>query len=186
MSRHLNLPSTLFLTDTDRTPDPAKVIRGLPRGSGVIFRHYGIPRRAKLAKELALLCRQLHIFFIVANDWRLAVSVNADGIHLPEYATKSWHKHRVRNPNFLVTCAAHSQRSIWNAIHAGVDAVLVSPVFATVSHRKSRPLGLIQFSNMCRISPIPVYALGGIVGNNVQRLKRTACVGIAGISLFHS
>ena len=186
MSRHLNLPSTLFLTDTDRTPDAVKVIRGLPRGSGVIYRHYGIQGRAKLAKDLSLLCRQLHIFFIVANDWRLAISVNANGVHLPEYAVRNWHKFQVRNPRFLVTCAAHSQRSIWNAIHAGVDAVLVSPVFTTDSHQKNNPLGLIKFSNMCRISPIPIYALGGITGHNVRRIQNSAFFGLAGISLFHS
>ena len=185
MSRLLNLPGPIFLTDTQRTPDPAPAINRLPKGFGVIFRHYDAPNRHKLAEELARLCRQRHITFLVANDWSLAKKVHADGVHLPEHAIRTSRSLINKNPHFFVTSAVHSQRSLWQAVHAGVDAVLVSPVFPTPSHPKTKPIGLMRFSNICRISPIPVYALGGIDTTNAIRLQNSGCVGIAGISLFY-
>ena len=173
------------MTDTQRTPDPVSAVNRLPKGFGVILRHYDAPYRHELAEELARLCRQRHITFLVANDWSLAKRVHADGVHLPEHAVRTSRSLRKRSSNFLVTSAAHSQRSLWHAVHAGVDAVLVSPVFPTSSHPGTRPIGLMRFLNICKISPIPVYALGGIDANATLRFQNSGCVGVAGISLFY-
>jgi thiamine-phosphate pyrophosphorylase len=186
VSRLLNLPSAIFMTDTQRTPDPVSIVSRLPKGFGVIFRHYDAPNRHELAEELARLCRQRHITFLVAGDWALAKRVRADGVHLPDHAVRNARGLRNKNPHFLVTSAAHSQRSLWRAVHAGVDTVLVSPVFPTPSHPKTKPIGLMRFTNICKVSPIPVYALGGIGANNTARLQNSGSVGIAGISLFCS
>jgi thiamine-phosphate pyrophosphorylase len=175
------------MTDLERTPDPVAAIKRLPKGAGVIFRYYQAPNRKEIARALAPLCRKLQIKFLIAEDWRLATEINADGVHLPEHALRSWRGggNKRNGKRFLITSAAHSQSSLWDAGRAGVDAVLVSPVFPTVSHPNKMPLGITQFSNMCRISPVPVYALGGVTQNNLTRLKNSGCVGVAGIGLFY-
>jgi len=175
------------MTDSERTPDPMVAINRLPPGSGVIFRHYQLANRKQLAGQLASFCRQRHIKFLVAGDWQLAADVNADGIHLSEHIVRTGKGEgkRLRRKGFIITAAAHSHRSLWDAARTGVDAVIVSPVFQTVSHPQNLPLGIIKFSNMCRKSPVPVYALGGITQNNIGRLQKSGCVGIAGIGLFY-
>jgi thiamine-phosphate pyrophosphorylase len=188
VSRLINLPPVIFMTDAERTPDPGAAIKRLPKGAGVIFRHYQVPNRKEIAQSLVLLCRQRRITFLVAEDWRLAMEINADGIHLPEHDLRSWRgcSTRLGGKNFMITAAAHSQKSLWAAARAGVNAVLVSPVFPTVSHPKNVPLGITRFANMCRVSPVPVYALGGISKNNLARLHNSGCVGVAGIGLFYT
>ncbi|MBT3764464.1 MAG: thiamine phosphate synthase [Rhodospirillales bacterium] len=175
------------MTDAERTPDPVTAINRLPEGAGVIFRHYGVPNRKEIARTLVPVCRHRRITLLIAEDWRLAAEINADGVHLPEHIVPTWRGggNKIGRNNFMVTAAAHSQRSLWNAARAGVDAVLVSPVFPTVSHPENRPLGITQFSNMCRISPVPVYALGGITQDKLTRLQNSGCVGVAGIGLFY-
>lgn len=184
MSRPLNLPGAIFMTDAQRMLDPVSAIKRLPRGFGVIFRHYDASNRHELAKELGRVCRERHITFLVANDWSLAKNVRANGVHLPEHAVRTSRNRRNKNAPFLVTSAVHSQRSLWHAVHAGVDAVIVSPVFWTSSHPNATPIGLIRFATICKMSPVPVYALGGISTNNLVRIKNCGAAGIAGISLF--
>ena len=178
-----DLPPLLLLTDSLRLPDPEGAIAGLPRGSGIILRHYDHPDRPVLAQRLRAASRERGLRLLVAGDARLAVAVRADGLHLPEAlvrrtagACRAW-----RRPGWLVTAAAHSPAALCRAAQAGADAALLSPVFATASHPGAQSLGAVRFARWCGESPIPVYALGGIDADSARRLTGSRCVGLAGI-----
>ena len=137
-----NLPHLYFMTDPVRTPNPVKVARHLPRGTGVILRHYDIPDRYSLAKDLKRVCQDRSLILIIAGDARLAKIVAADGLHLPEWAVtqpQAGHLHWSRLENRLLTAAVHSSRALYRAQKMGVDAVIASPVFSTASHTHTAP-----------------------------------------------
>ncbi|MFZ4711312.1 MAG: thiamine phosphate synthase, partial [Zwartia sp.] len=48
------------------------------------FRHKSTDRglRTKLAKGLATLCHELDVTFFINDDWRMALELNADGVHV--------------------------------------------------------------------------------------------------------
>jgi len=173
------------MTDERRLPDPAAAVRRLPRGAAVVLRHYGDPGRAALARALARLCRARGLRLLIAGDWRLAAAVGAAGVHLPEGLARrgpaAWGAGRATPPGFLVTAAAHSPRALMQAMRAGADAALLSPVFATVSHPGARPIGVVRFARWCRAAALPVYALGGVDGRAARRLKGTGAIGFAAI-----
>jgi thiamine-phosphate pyrophosphorylase len=73
---------------------------------------------------------------------------------------------------------------LWRARRAGADAALVGPVFATASHPGARPLGPLLFAALARLSPLPVYALGGIEETTARRLKAAGAQGFAAIGAF--
>ena len=178
------LPSLLFLTDEKRLPDPREAVTHLPAGSAVLLRHYRSPNRKKLAQSLRSVCDKHSLSLIVADDTKLATEVGADGIHLPEYrlmsptaSILSW-RHSRRG---VVTGATHSPLALRAAFRMGVDAVLLSPVFASASHPKKPPLGVIRFAKLCRFSSLPVYALGGITGLSAKRLIGSGAAGVAAI-----
>ncbi len=177
------LPVLILMTDPVRLPDPAAAIAQLPRGMAVIFRDYEAPDRAATADRLRRLCRQRRLVFLVAGDWRLALAVRADGLHLPEgrvrHGDAVWR--RARRPGFLITQAAHGRRAIAAADRRGIDAVLLAPVFATASHADAKPLGPIRFARLVRLSPLPVYALGGMTPGTARRLRGIRIAGIAAI-----
>ena len=154
----------------------------LPMGSGVIFRHYSYPDRAKLAAALAALCRRRRLIFIVGGDARLALEVGAAGLHLRERDLL------LPVPRFarrlLVTAAVHSRRALIRARRAGADAVLLGPVFPTASHPGAPALGPLRFAAIVRRGGLPIYALGGIGPGNARRLMGTGAAGIAALAAF--
>jgi thiamine-phosphate pyrophosphorylase len=169
------LPALLLLTDEVRLPDPLAAAARLPRGAGVILRHYGAPDRAALAARLAALCRRRGLVLLVAEDWRLAAAVRADGVHLPE---RTQRRFRVRR-GWLLTAAAHSAPALVRAARLGARAALLSPAFPTSSHPGRPALGPTRFARLAQAAPLPVYALGGVTAARARRLR--AAVGVAAI-----
>ena len=172
----VDLPPLLWLTDPARAPDPVAVARRLPRGCGVVLRHYDAPDRADLARRLAAVCRARGLVLLVGADAALAAAVGAHGVHLPEWDTR-WgaRRHEWR----LLTAAAHSAGALRRA--AGADAALLSPVFATVSHPGAPPLGPARFAELTAGSPLPVYALGGVTAAAAPALRGSGAAGIAAV-----
>ena len=126
------LPPLILVTDETRLADPLPVLNSLPPGTGVLLRHYETPHRLELAQEIASICRRNRLLFLLAGDADLAFTVNADGLHLPDYMVRNppltariWRRH----PGKLVTAAAHSRFSLLKAGELGADAALLSPVF---------------------------------------------------------
>lgn len=171
-----------LVTDDERLPAPASAAAMLPAGSLVIARSRDDGRLKELATTLRPVCRQRGLVLLVSGDARLAHALGADGVHLPEAALKirprrPWPE----RPGWLVTAAAHDSTAIRRAERAGVDAVLVSPVFATASHPAVRPLGPLRFAALCRATKLPALALGGIDTETARRLRQSGAAGIAGI-----
>ncbi len=160
------LPRAFFLTDPDRTPDLFALIRRLPRGFGVIYRHFGAADRATLAATLARACRQRGLILLVSADPSLARRIGADGVHWPEARLRGV---RPRSPRFIETAAAHSPAAIARAHRLGVDAAIVSSVFPSRSPSAGKATGPLRFRLLARHAALPVYALGGLNAGNAAR-----------------
>jgi thiamine-phosphate pyrophosphorylase len=173
----------ILMTDSERLPDPVMAIRHLPRDSAVIIRELDDETRAGLARRVKPLCRCRGIRLLIANDWRLARSIGADGLHLSEASVRRATRRSgvIRPPGWIVTAAAHTRAAVRLSAGLGVDAVLLSPVFATKSHPGAQTIGPLRFARWVRESPIPVYALGGIDPQSARRLRGSGALGFAAI-----
>lgn len=184
------VPRQWLLTDAARLPDPLPAALRLPRGTGVILRHYEWPRaeRARLALQLAAICRARGLCLIVAGDAGLARLCNADGLHLPQGLLVRAAGLRRRHPGWLLTAAAHDAGAVAQAARAGLDAVLISPVFPTLSHPLAAGLGPVRFARLAdaaRRRGLKVYAVGGIDRRTAQRLvhiRKNGTAAIAGMA----
>lgn len=172
------LPKLLFVTDRARTPDPEAIAERLPRGAGIVFRAFGAPDAKAQAECLAAIARRRGLIVLAGADESLAV----DGLHLPERMIARLPRLRARHPKWIITAAAHSGRAIRAARRA--DAVLVSPVFESASPSAGRPLTPHRLARLVRLSPVPVYALGGVNMKNARRLLATGVYGIAAVEAF--
>ncbi|MGC6472635.1 MAG: thiamine phosphate synthase [Parvibaculales bacterium] len=184
MLRHPPLPTQFFFSDRQRVADWAGVCLALPRGAGVVLRDYHASNRAAMAADMAQLCRDKGLALLIAGDPELAVRHKA-GLHCPEMLMprlrRSFAKIRAANPAALITGAAHSPRAIHAAAHAGLDAVFVSPVFATLSGLDKRPLGPVKTAHWTTNARLPVLALGGMSMQAVRRLQHAGHHGYAAI-----
>ncbi len=169
------------MTDDERLPDPLAAVRALPRGSMVVVRDRDNDQHEKLSRDLLKLARKNGLAILVAADPLMAAKLGADGIHLPEICAKEATYWRARFPAMMLTTSAHSARAVMLAGMLPVDAIFLSPVFATKSHPGGTTLTALRANIIARASGKPVYALGGIDVRNARLLARDAFNGIAAI-----
>ena len=177
----LALPSLLYLSDSVRSPEPVRVARELPAGTGVVLRHYDHPQRRALAMELSAVCKAGGLTLLIGADPALAKDVDADGVHWPERlladaaAEGRWR---------IVTAAVHGAAGLQAAAAAQCDAALLSPIFASASHAGAPQLGVPEFSRLVDQAALPVFALGGVTAGNAAELLGSGAAGIAAIGAF--
>jgi thiamine-phosphate pyrophosphorylase len=181
------LPPLWLMSDPARLADPIPYLHHLPPGSGVIYRCYGTAladsEQRKYTQALMTACHGRDLQLLIAGNDRLALEIDADGIHLPEWhiGQQAWRARAIKNRGGLVTASCHTRRALTLAARAGADAALLAPVFATDSHPGTPNIGPLRFAALARESAIPVYALGGIGPDNISLLKGSGTAGIAAI-----
>jgi len=168
------LPRLWLMTDERISERLWDVLARLPRGSGVIFRHYRTPDRRGLFERVRAVARRRGLVLLLAGTPREAAGWRADGAH-----GRSPHV-RASRP-LLRTASAHDAREL---ALARAHAVLVSPVFPTRSHPGARSLGPVRFGQLARRCRTPLIALGGMDAARFGRLARLGAYGWAGIDAF--
>ena len=164
----------LVLITDDREADWVRAARAMPQGSVVVVRGRDARQRRKLAEQLRGLATLL-----IADDPALAIEAGAAGLHLPELRMREAAHWRARFPHWIITSSAHSLRALMGAHY--LDAVFLSPVFPTGSHRCAPALTPVRAAFIAAHAPVPVYALGGVTARNAALLA-PAFSGIAAIT----
>ncbi len=151
------LPTVWLVTDERNDARLETVLAGLPRGSGLIYRHYHLAPAARRARfdRLAALARRRGHRVVLAGSARAARAWGADGAYGSAAALAA-------GPATLRLVTAHSLAEIAAARRARADMILLSPVYTTRSHPGARVLGPLRFRLLGRRCGVPVVALGGL------------------------
>jgi thiamine-phosphate pyrophosphorylase len=165
------LPRSWIISDARNDGGLEAALARLPRGSGLIFRHYHLSahERRKRFDRLRHIARARGHVVILAGSPALARRWGADGAYGPARVL-------AKGPACLRLVTVHSLREIGRAKRA--DAVLLSPVFATRSHPHGTPLGPLRFRLAARHALPPVIALGGMDWRSAGRLNWPRWAGI--------
>jgi thiamine-phosphate pyrophosphorylase len=149
-------------------------LAGLPRGAGIVFRHYRTApaERRRLFEAVRIVARRRRLVLVLAGPARLAAAWRAGGAHGRVV-------HRTARP-LLRTAPVHDRREFVAAKQAGADLLFVSPVFDTRSHPGGRMLGPLRFGAIARQAP-GVIALGGLDEPRFRRLGALGAYGWAAI-----
>jgi 8-oxo-dGTP diphosphatase len=83
---------------------------------------------------------------------------------------------------FGVSC--HNPEQIAHAALLGADYVTLGPVRPTRSHPDAPGIGWQAFRACVTQAPMPVYGLGGLTGDDVQKARQEGGQGIAGIGYW--
>ena len=147
---------------------------------------YIIYRNAKNNEKYADLldfrkyCKLKYIKFFVANNYKLAISLNSDGIYLSSH-NKSLRALSLKKNNFDIIGSAHNFKEIYRKTIQGCSSIFFSKLFL-VNYDKMAPfLGVIKF-NKYLINNKDLIPLGGIKSNNLNKLKQLNCQSIAILS----
>jgi thiamine-phosphate pyrophosphorylase len=184
-NRTRRTPSVWIFSDVQRLPDPSTVVTGMRTACGLVIRHPDSAQRAQLVHKTLASRRSLRVKIVVSQDWRLAASLRADGVHIPEsdvmrmpVGLRLWR----RSGRRLITTSAHSGRGVRRARHLRPDMIFVSPIFPSLSHPGRMALGTMWLARICRKSSSAIGALGGVTHHTLRALQHTQISAVAGIS----
>lgn len=173
-ARHPPIPTQWLITDERIGGALWDALERVPRGGGVIFRHYSLDvdtRRALFLRVKRVTQRRRLMLIIAGTDY---LGPQVAGRHGRASTCSPGLKSR----------PVHNLQEVIAARRARADMILISPVFATRSHPGQPPLGLARATCLARQTAIPAIALGGIDQRKFRRLKRLGFHGWAGIDAW--
>ena len=122
-------------------------------------------------------CKLKSINFYVANDLKLAVSLNSDGVYLSGY-NKSFKALFLRNFKFNIIGSAHTKKEIFMKLHQGCKNILFSKLFLVDYDKKRSFLGIVKFNKFLKTNK-NLIPLGGIRISNLNSLRNVNSDGFA-------
>jgi thiamine-phosphate pyrophosphorylase len=167
MHRRQSLPRLWLMTDERQGEALFAAIARLPRGAGIVFRHYSLEpaERRALWQRVRSAARTRGLTLVVAGP----SLPGADGSHN-------------RAGRALRTASAHNLREIRAAERAGAQLIFLSPVHPTRSHPGAPALGPRRFALLAHQARVPVIALGGMDAGKARTLG--GAYGWAGIDAW--
>jgi thiamine-phosphate pyrophosphorylase len=172
------LPRLWLISDARNDTVLERALAALPRGSGLIYRHYHLDGSERLARFRALrkVARARGHRIVLADSALTAHEWGADGIYGAPRAL--WPRRR----GLIRLATAHDLAELGLAARLGADAALLSPVFPTRSHPGGGVLGAVRFRLLARQAGLPVIALGGMTAARARALDWPRWAAIDGLS----
>lgn len=134
------------------------------------------------AKEMAKLCRQYHVPFIINDNVDIAIKCGADGIHVgQEDMAVSDVRSRVGD-DMIIGVSAHTVKEALEAVRNGADYLGLGAVFSTSTKTDVNVMPFETLKDICQAVEVPVVAIGGISKNNLMELSGSGVDGIAVVS----
>ena len=174
--RQSTLPSIWLVSDARNDAALEQILRKLPRGSGLIFRHYHLDpaeRRHRFAQLKRLARSRGHTVALSASTAEVR-RWGADAAYGPPRSL-------AKGFAMLRLVTAHSLREIGAAHRACADAIMLSPAWPTRSHPGQIALGPVKFRLLAARALVPVIALGGMNARRAQQLKAPRWAAIDGL-----
>lgn len=136
-----------------------------------------------MAYKLRELTDRYNARLFVNDRADIALSVNADGVHLgldsiPAYAVK-----KLSGCKLITGVSTHSVTEAVKAVTEGADFITFGPVYNSPSKLKyGRPVGITALKDVCSRVNIPVFAIGGIKADTSKEIMDSGSHGVAVIS----
>ena len=175
---HKKIPNIFtFISDFKK-----EEILKLNKDIGIIYRNYKEEYKKHKILEIKKFCRSNNRKFYLANNIRLAISLDLDGVYIPSFVKIIGMQGYSLRKDFLIIGSAHNIYEIKNKEKQKVEIIFLSPLFKTKNYKKG--LGVIKYNLLSLLSRKKDIALGGINKKNIKKLKLTNAYGFSGISYF--
>lgn len=173
-----------FITDrkASRLSHEEMVVRALKAGIRWIqFRDKEGSRREiyKESGNLRNITKDFNAVFIVNDHPDIALSVNADGVHLGQDDLPLKEARKIMGDGKLIGVSTHNLEQAVDAERYGADYIGFGPVFDTVTKDAGSPKGIRMLHEMKNRVHIPIVAIGGINLENVKSVFETGTDAVA-------
>ena len=138
------------------------------------------------ALEIAALCKQYGVPFIINDHVDIAIQSKADGIHVgQEDMPVAQVREKVGN-DMIIGVSVSSPEEALEAVKNGANYLGVGAVFSTSTKLDVNILSKETLREICTAVDVPVVAIGGISKANISQLSCTGVDGVALVSAIFS
>ena len=149
----------------------------------IIYRNYEHKIDLKTIFQIKKVCKRNKIKFYLANNIKLALQANLDGVYIPSFnRSLNLDNFKKKRKNFTIMGSAHNISEIKFKEKQGINLIFLSPLFLTKNYRNC--LDIVKFNLISRITDKKIIALGGIRKKNLNKLKILNAIGFSGITIF--
>ena len=140
------------------------------------------PEQVRLATEIA---GAVGIPVVMARDPRLAFEAGVAGVQLGWGSPPPALAREILGPDRIIGASVHSVEEGVRAAQAGVDYLILGPVFPTPKpHCLAFPVGVAAVRQLASAVRLPVVGVGGIDGSREDEVLGAGAVGVAAIRAF--
>lgn len=135
----------------------------------IILREKDISEQAyeALAIQVLDICKQYDVRCILHSFVDVAIRLQADAIHVPLPILRNMRQEQKEKCN-IIGASCHTVEEAKEAEQCGCTYITAGHIFVTDCKKGVPARGLDFLKAVCESVSIPVYAIGGISGENIQ------------------
>jgi thiamine-phosphate pyrophosphorylase len=123
-----------------------------------------------LAQNLAPLCREADVPFILNDHPELVGLSGADGVHVGQDDQSVAEARRLVGLGKLVGLSTHSPAQARAAFEQKPDYIGFGPLFSTPTKPDYTPIGTADIAEVHFDAPLPIFCIGGIKRENLPKI----------------
>ena len=163
------------------------VLKASATAGAKIFQYRNKTASMKVAYEEALplskVAQELGVLFIINDRCDLALAVDADGVHLGQGDVPLNLARKVMGPDKLIGISTHNREQVIAATAGDPDYLGFGPIFTPGSKLDHDPVvGIVGLKTIRQLTPLPIFAIGGITLDNAEDVRQAGANGVAVIS----
>jgi thiamine-phosphate pyrophosphorylase len=157
------------------------IINKQDKQTTIIYRNYNSNNKDEsLILKINKYCKKRSIKFFLANNVKLALKLNLNGVYIPAFNTNLNHLAYSYKKNFEIIGSAHNLKEIRIKENQSVEKIFLSSVFK----KNKNFLGINKFKILTKLTTKKIVVLGGVSNKNIKKLTLLNQSEFAGISLF--
>jgi thiamine-phosphate pyrophosphorylase len=168
------------------TADAPRVAEAMIDGGVDLIQLRGKQRSIDELVDLAVRLHEVTSRFatpLIVNDHaEIAAKVPVDGVHVGQDDDSIAVARKKTGRNILVGKSTHTFEQALAAQHEGADYIGFGPIFATPTKPDYQPIGLKQVESVYRNVALPIFCIGGIKIDNLERVIAAGARRIAIVS----
>src|SRR3989344_5346530 len=181
-------PGIYFITDSTLTrknviDDVKSAIKGGVKVIQYREKNYSKDKKLKECLEIRKLCSENHVLFLVNDDVDLAISCNADGVHLGKQDMAYETARKKLGYEKIIGLSANTETEALEMEKLGADYIGLGPIFETSTKKDAEaPVGTAVIKSLSLKLKIPLVVIGGINESNFEEILSAGARNIAMIS----
>lgn len=136
----------------------------------------------KEAQEMKKLAQEYKIPFVINDNIKVALEVDADGVHIGQDDMSVQEARKLLGEDKIIGVSAHNVKEAVKAQKGGADYLGVGAVCATSTKKDANVVSKEEIKKIKEAVDIPIVAIGGIKQDNIKTLQGTGADGVAVVS----